>query len=941
MIQRGNATYQTLILEALSATVENYAVDLFDVVNKGYLDSRLSSVNVADVGGGIGLAAGENNIRTLSAGPGIALLSSAQVVTISSNVVSATTIGSPSSVPVFDSNLNGTLRFKSLSSGYGIHVADVSGTDIAISIGYEKTEVVTLSTPGTFEVSIPANVYAVYFETVGGGGGGGGGGHGGGNSGYGGGGGGGGAYTTLTLSGSQVLSLTSLSATVATGGTGGPGGTNSGSSPGTTGSTGGTTSISTGSTILSAVGGAGGVGGQYSEGSGGSGGGAGGNPNGGDGGNGAYSTGSVFPAANGESTFTPGGGGGGGVIGGGNYAAANGGTGSVVSGSIGGNGAGPSGTGANGALGGGGGGGGGTPYTFPGAGGNGGNGFVRITFYIREGEYKNAGNGVQLLNEPLHEIRTLSAAGGTTLISSSDVITISSTSETITATNVGSGQGVFKQKTGSTLEFRSLSAGPNVSIQPIGDTLVFDVSGSIVNIGLGTQLAVDNTNQLRTLSAVGSIALISGADVITLSGGGGGGGGTIDNIGTGTELGVEGTNQLRTISAGHGIELLSSSDLITISTPTNVGYVVGDSWSYYDPNKPPAVSATQDDEFTGVSALDVKWTTFNSTTAYSTSFIYNHYRISYAYPSPAGEAIQGITQNVQSLSGSAYTIWTKVNVACDAATNRGAGIMVTQSATQNTTEIVTFGIEYTNGARAIVARRYNNYTSLSAAIVGYLPMSGDPKTSTGYLGITVAPTYWKFVFSEDGLDYIPVTNITVVPWTPVLAGLYWHSSSDTANGTTTAYFKFFRRQTGQTNSPGGGMRTVGNGLIYSNTGGGVEILNPSTVNLKTLSAAGSVSLLSGTDVITISGSGGAVANIGAGTQIGVEGTNQFRTLSAVGSLVLLSSADVLTLSAGGGGGGGGGGFGEAVQVYDINGNIVEVGSIVPRDPDPRFLWLFT
>jgi hypothetical protein len=939
MIQRGNAVYQTLILEALSATVESFAVDVFDVVNKGYLDSRLSSVNIIDVGGGVSLVAGDNTIRTLSGGPGVTLLSSAQVVALSTNVVSATNIGPSSAIQVYKDNIDGTLRFKSLSSGYGVHIADEISA-VSIRVGYEKTEQTVLSSVGTFAVTVPENTYSILIEAAGGGGGGGGGGHGGGNSGYGGGGGGGGAYTTLTLSGSQVFGLTTLSATIGSGGAGGPGGTNSGSSPGTTGSTGGTTSVSSTSILLSAVGGAGGVGGQYSEGSGGSGGGAGGTPNGGNGGNGAYSTGTVFPAANGTSTFTPGGGGGGGVIGGGNYAAANGGTGSAISGSVGGDGAGPSGTGTAGVLGGGGGGGGGTPYTFPGAGGNGGNGYVRYTFYIREGEYRNAGSGVQILNESLHEIRTLSAAGGIALLSSTDVITISSSTESVTGSNVGVGQGVFKQKNGSTLEFYSLSAGLNVGIIPIGDTLVFEASSAIVNVGTGTQLGIDNTNQIRTISAVGSIAILSGADVITLSGGGGGGGGTIDNIGSGIELGVEGTNQLRTISAGHGVELLSSADVITISTASTVGYVVGDSWSYYDPNKPPAVSAAQDDEFTSVSALDVKWTTFNATTAYSNSFVYNHYRVSYSYPSPAGEAIQGITQNVQSLSGSAYTIWTKVNVACDAATNRGAGIMVTQSSTQNTTEIVTFGIEYTNGARAIIARRYNNYTSLSAAIVGYLPMSGDPKTSTGYLGITVAPTYWKFVFSEDGLDYIPVTNITTVPWTPVLAGLYWHSSSDTANGTTTAYFKFFRRQSGQTNSPGGGMRTVGNGLIYANTGDGVELLKPSTVTVRTLSAVGPISLLSGTDVITISGSGGAVDNIGAGTALGVQGTNQFRTLSAVGSLVLLSGTDVITLSAGGGGGGGGG-FGEPVQVYDINGNIVEVGSTVPRDPDPRFLWLFT
>ena len=53
----------------------------------------------------------------------------------------------------------------------------------------------------------------------------------------------------------------------------------------------------------------------------------------------------------------------------------------------------------------------------------------------------------------------------------------STSNETETASNVGSGEGIFKQKTGLDLEFKTLSAGSNMTITPTGDSLVFASSG--------------------------------------------------------------------------------------------------------------------------------------------------------------------------------------------------------------------------------------------------------------------------------------------------------------------------------------------------------------------------------------------------------------------------------------------------------------------------------
>jgi len=44
---------------------------------------------------------------------------------------------------------------------------------------------------------------------------------------------------------------------------------------------------------------------------------------------------------------------------------------------------------------------------------------------------------------------------------------------------VGTGSGVFKQKSGSTLQLKSLSAGSNITITEVGDSLELAASGSI------------------------------------------------------------------------------------------------------------------------------------------------------------------------------------------------------------------------------------------------------------------------------------------------------------------------------------------------------------------------------------------------------------------------------------------------------------------------------
>ena len=63
---------------------------------------------------------------------------------------------------------------------------------------------------------------------------------------------------------------------------------------------------------------------------------------------------------------------------------------------------------------------------------------------------------------------------------------LSGSGEANTASNAGSGEGVFKQKAGVDLEFKTLSPGSNVTITPEGDSLVFESKYIADDLAAGT-----------------------------------------------------------------------------------------------------------------------------------------------------------------------------------------------------------------------------------------------------------------------------------------------------------------------------------------------------------------------------------------------------------------------------------------------------------------------
>jgi hypothetical protein len=94
--------------------------------------------------------------------------------------------------------------------------------------------------------------------------------------------------------------------------------------------------------------------------------------------------------------------------------------------------------------------------------------------YVRNGASVGAGEPVfkQKSGTDL-QFKTIVAGSNVTLTPGTDTLTIAATDtgEVNTASNVGTGDGVFKQKTGVNLEFKSLVAGSNVTITPGTDSI--------------------------------------------------------------------------------------------------------------------------------------------------------------------------------------------------------------------------------------------------------------------------------------------------------------------------------------------------------------------------------------------------------------------------------------------------------------------------------------
>lgn len=98
--------------------------------------------------------------------------------------------------------------------------------------------------------------------------------------------------------------------------------------------------------------------------------------------------------------------------------------------------------------------------------------------------------------------RTIKAGSNVSVVEGADEITISAANpsgEVNTASNVGGGNGLFKQKSGVDLQFRSIIAGTNVSITSGTDTITINSSGG----GGGGSLSVQDEGSIVDTAVIG------------------------------------------------------------------------------------------------------------------------------------------------------------------------------------------------------------------------------------------------------------------------------------------------------------------------------------------------------------------------------------------------------------------------------------------------------
>jgi hypothetical protein len=122
-------------------------------------------------------------------------------------------------------------------------------------------------------------------------------------------------------------------------------------------------------------------------------------------------------------------------------------------------------------------------------------------------------------------LKSLSSNLTLNLSSDDDYVEITTEGEPNTAENIGRGFGLYKDKVGESLRFKSIVAGSNINISDDGSSLVINATGggdqtSAINIGGGNEVfesEIGDQLRFRTIIGAGDIDVQTKGDTISIS----------------------------------------------------------------------------------------------------------------------------------------------------------------------------------------------------------------------------------------------------------------------------------------------------------------------------------------------------------------------------------------------------------------------------------------
>lgn len=318
----------------------------------------------------------------------------------------------------------------------------------------------------------------------------------------------------------------------------------------------------------------------------------------------------------------------------------------------------------------------------------------------------------------------------------------------------------------------------------------------------------------------------------------------------------------------------------------------GDTFAYWDPDKPPAVAHAADDEAEGlVGTTPPGWTAFNLAT--SSTFLYDGKgRIDAFVPGGSGDVLRFWYKTV---TGS-YTLTTKM-AALMAGSFNSSGLAMRDPTSG---KMLSLGMQHRGSTVNWIFTWWTNSTTWAGETIGpAIDMNDDMYFQLTWNGSTVTARY-----ARNGVDFqVWTTSTWFSGGAPTQVGVQGNSQS---GGDNHGYFNFFRVKAA-TSDQIGGIRTVGSGgggsaslNVYdegSSVGTGITGLN--FIGAAVVAGAP----VSGVVPVTISGGTIDVKDEGTTVATGISALNFIGANVVAGAAVAGVVPITVTGSSGGGGGG--------------------------------------